>query len=64
MIHVGAAADPIPDALLEQLDMGGVMVIPVGPDGGNQYIMKITREPHGFRKETLIGVRYVPLTDK
>jgi protein-L-isoaspartate O-methyltransferase len=33
---VGAAADSLPRALIAQLKVGGIMVIPVGPEGGNQ----------------------------
>ena len=42
-IHVGAAAELVPDALLHQLSPdGGQLVIPVGPYG-DQVIKKITR---------------------
>ena len=47
VIHVGAAAPRVPNALLEQLNPNGVLVIPVGPDGGNQYVMRITRQADG-----------------
>lgn len=35
-IHVGAAADTVPQALLARLAEGGRMVIPVGPQHGEQ----------------------------
>jgi protein-L-isoaspartate(D-aspartate) O-methyltransferase len=42
-IHVGAAAATFPTALMEQLAPGGVMVIPVGPEGGTQYLYRVER---------------------
>lgn len=42
-IHVGAAASTFPVQLMKQLAVGGVMVIPVGPDGGTQYLYKVER---------------------
>ena len=64
VIHVGAAAPVLPPALVEQLAPGGKMVIPVGPDGGNQQIMAVTRSADGrdVVTEPLLGVRYIPLT--
>ena len=64
VIHVGAAAPALPPALVEQLAPGGKMVIPVGPDGGNQHIMAVTRSLDGrdVVTEPLLGVRYIPLT--
>lgn len=44
-IHVGAAAHVIPTDLLNQLKINGKMVIPVGPQYGNQYLELITRLP-------------------
>eukprot|EP00350_Pseudokeronopsis_sp_OXSARD2_P010950 CAMPEP_0170551766 /NCGR_PEP_ID=MMETSP0211-20121228/9763_1 /TAXON_ID=311385 /ORGANISM="Pseudokeronopsis sp., Strain OXSARD2" /LENGTH=162 /DNA_ID=CAMNT_0010859129 /DNA_START=57 /DNA_END=545 /DNA_ORIENTATION=+ len=38
VIHVGAAAESVPKALIEQLNNGGCMVIPAGKSG-QQYIM-------------------------
>jgi len=61
-IHVGAAAKEVPLSLLEQLSTGGIMVIPVGPEGGDQILMKITKDSHGFiETENLMNVLYVPL---
>lgn len=67
-IHVGAAADSFPEALMMQLKAGGVLLIPVGPDGGYQEFYKVERlaenpkyRDEDFRKSRLLGVRYVPL---
>ena len=40
-IHVGAAAEAIPQPLLEELKLGGMMLIPVGPHQGEQEYLKV-----------------------
>lgn len=63
-IHVGAAASEVPDSLLRQLKIGGVLVIPVGQPSGNQSLYVIKREAKDiFTRKDKGGVRYVPLTD-
>lgn len=59
-IIVTAAPEHIPQPLLDQLKVGGRMVIPVGDD--KQKLMTITRTEDGFKKETVIAVRFVPMT--
>ena len=60
-IIVTAAAESVPQALLDQFAEGGVMVLPLGPHGGSQQIIKLTKSPTGVAREDLIGVRFVPL---
>ena len=60
-IIVTAAPEEIPEALLEQLAVGGHMVIPVGEGHGVQQLLKITRTPKQFEKQLLEAVSFVPL---
>ena len=62
-IHVGAAAPEMPKSLVEQLAEGGRLVIPVGPQGGSQYIYIIDKDKNGkINQRRELGVSYVPLT--
>ena len=58
-IIVTAAAESIPPTLLEQLDDGGILVIPVGEE--EQSLLKITRCGDDFPSEIIEDVRFVPL---
>ena len=60
-ILVTAAAEHIPQALVDQLADEGVMVLPLGPHAGAQVIVKLTKTKDGLAREDLIGVRFVPL---
>jgi protein-L-isoaspartate(D-aspartate) O-methyltransferase len=60
-IIVTAAADRVPETLLDQLVEGGVMVLPLGPHDGSQHIVKLTKTQTGAVRENLIAVRFVPL---
>ncbi len=62
-IIVTAAPDNIPQPLLQQLKIGGVLVIPVGPIGGVQELWRVTRLSFDeFQSASLGGVRFVPFT--
>ncbi|KJY83604.1 protein-L-isoaspartate O-methyltransferase [Vibrio galatheae] len=58
-IIVTAAAESVPSALLNQLDDGGVMVIPVGLE--EQQLLKITRRGDDYFTQVVEMVRFVPL---
>jgi protein-L-isoaspartate(D-aspartate) O-methyltransferase len=60
-IIVTAAAETIPQALVEQLAEGGVMVLPLGPHHGPQRLVKLTKTKDELKREELIAVRFVPL---
>ncbi len=60
-IIVTAAAETMPQALVDQLGIGGVLVVPIGPDRGDQELYKITRTEAGPVSEKLGKVRFVPL---
>ncbi len=63
-ILVAAAPEEVPRALIEQLKPGGRLVIPVGGTGlaDAQNLVRITRTAEGTRRETLLPVRFVPMT--
>ena len=46
-INVGAAAESIPVRLANSLKIGGVMLIPVGPTGGSQKMLRVKRRFRG-----------------
>ena len=60
-IIVTAAAESVPETLLEQLAQNGVMVLPLGSPDGSQHLIKLTKSQTGTRRENLIAVRFVPM---
>ena len=58
-ILVSAAPAEIPTMLLEQLSVGGVMVIPTG-SSGTQVLQRITRTQSGYETENVEAVTFVP----
>ncbi len=62
-IMVTAAPKMVPPGLLEQLAVGGRMVIPVGSLGGAQELKLYTRTVDGVEESTLELVSFVPLLD-
>jgi protein-L-isoaspartate(D-aspartate) O-methyltransferase len=62
-ILVTAAAPNVPQVLLDQLDEGGKLVIPVGSRGG-QFLERWLRKGDDFQCENVIPVAFVPLVGK
>jgi len=60
-IIVAAGGPELPRALLDQLAVGGRLVMPVG-DGRDQQLVRVTRaDETDYRREDLGAVRFVPL---
>ena len=61
-IIVTAAPPQLPEALVEQLKPNGILVAPVGPQNGDQYLMVVTKDAQGqVRRRTATPVRFVPM---
>ncbi|MEJ2626076.1 MAG: protein-L-isoaspartate(D-aspartate) O-methyltransferase [Pseudolabrys sp.] len=58
---ITAAAATVPQVLIDQLADEGVMVLPLGPRGGVQRIVKLTKSQTGLTRQEGIAVRFVPL---
>lgn len=59
-ILVGAASPVVPQPLLDQLAIGGQLLIPIG-DRDTQQLMRIQKTPDGLERSTLDAMRFVPL---
>jgi protein-L-isoaspartate(D-aspartate) O-methyltransferase len=60
-IIVTAAADERPQALIDQLAVGGILIVPVGRDPTAQVVERIVKSENGLKRDTLMPVRFVPL---
>ena len=60
-IMVTAAAETVPGKLVDQLAEGGVMVLPLGAQGGDQDLIRVTKQDGKIHEEMLFPVRFVPL---
>ncbi len=60
-IMVTAAAETVPEKLADQLAEGGIMVLPLGAQGGDQDLIRVTKQDGKTREESLFPVRFVPL---
>ena len=61
-IIVAAAPEDIPPELLEQLDDGGRMIIPIG-GRGRQSLVRVIRDGDEFHREPLLPVSFVPFVE-
>ena len=64
-IIVTAAPETIPEALIEQLIIGGIMILPVGRQNDIQHLWVITKKQDGsIKKKKILPVRFVPMVKK
>jgi len=61
-IMVTAGADSIPQPLIDQLKIGGSMIIPVGPHHGIRQLVLIAKKKNKIHQKNLMSVRFVPFT--
>lgn len=63
-ILVTAAAADVPPILIDQLAVGGIMIVPVGSDDPMQHLVRVRRTERGSETEDLGPVKFVPLVDE
>ncbi|MGY4236751.1 protein-L-isoaspartate(D-aspartate) O-methyltransferase [Bradyrhizobium sp. USDA 4449] len=59
-IIVTAAVEQIPENLIERLEVGGILIAPVGPHQGVQTLTRLKRSEAGIERRQLVEVRFVP----
>jgi protein-L-isoaspartate(D-aspartate) O-methyltransferase len=59
-ILVAAAPLSVPQALLDQLELGGRLLVPLGPEG-RQELLRFTRREQKIERQSLGPVAFVPL---
>jgi len=62
-IMVTAAAETVPEALLQQLGLQGRLVLPVGRQHGEQVLMLLIKDEQGIHRQILEAVKFVPLLE-
>lgn len=60
-ILLAAAAPDPPRTLLDQLKVGGIMILPVGEGDAVQQLIKVVRDEDGYTYTEMSEVRFVPL---
>ncbi len=63
-IVVTAAPDVLPEALPTQLAEGGLLVVPVGPQSGDQRLERFLKKDGQLHGQDLGAVRFVPMVHR
>lgn len=63
VILLTACASELPEALLEQLSEGGVLIAPLEDSDGQQWLTRVQRQGQGYDYRRLERVRFVPLLE-
>ncbi|HTI98437.1 MAG TPA: protein-L-isoaspartate O-methyltransferase, partial [Dongiaceae bacterium] len=59
---VTCAPEAVPPALVDQLQEGGRMLIPVG--AGEQFLLVLQKQNGQLRERSRLAVRFVPMIDR
>ena len=60
-VLVAAGGPEVPEPLVEQLKVGGRLVIPIGKDQRSQMLIRVTRKEEGYSQENFGPCAFVPL---
>ena len=60
-IVVWSAFESLPRGFVDQISSGGVMIAPIGPEEGEQELVKLTKVGSRFEREDLCRVRLQPI---
>ena len=60
-IILTAAPESLPKILADQLVHNGIMIAPIGAQGGPQQLVRILRDGTVFNQKKLLDVRFVPM---
>jgi protein-L-isoaspartate(D-aspartate) O-methyltransferase len=60
-VIVTCAPEQVPQALVDQLKVGGRMIIPVGPRAGVQELILLRKTVTGLERKDVLPVRFVPM---
>lgn len=63
-ILVAAGGPEVPKPLMDQLEIGGRLIVPVGGDKKEQELIRVTRTAAGFQEENCGPCAFVPLIGK
>jgi len=58
------APEQVPKVLVDQLKVGGRMILPVGPQGGGQELILLRKTTSGLERQAVMPVRFVPMVGK
>ena len=63
-VVVTAAAPDVPQPLIEQLEDGGRLVLPIAGTGPDQALVRVVKDAEGLKREEHGSCRFVPLVGK
>ena len=62
-IIITAAVEEIPSLVVDQLKIGGIMIVPVGLPNQKQSLLKVVKTEKGLDIKELMSVRFVQMKE-